>query len=35
MASKMEWAERAVAGIILPKERESAKQELLDTWTIT
>ena len=30
MLSKIEWAERAVAGIILPKERESAKQELLD-----
>ena len=30
MLSKIEWAERAVAGIILPKERESARQELLD-----
>ena len=30
MANKQEWAERAVAGIILPKEREGAKQELLD-----
>lgn len=30
MANKLEWAQRAVAGIILPKERESAKQELLD-----
>ena len=30
MASKLEWAERAVAGILLPKERESARQELLD-----
>lgn len=30
MLSKIEWAERAVAGIILPKERESAMQELLD-----
>lgn len=30
MASKQEWAEWAVEGILLPKERESAKQELLD-----
>ena len=30
MLSKIEWAEMAVAGIILPKERESARQELLD-----
>lgn len=30
MANKQEWAEWAVEGIILPKERESAKQELLD-----
>ena len=30
MASRQEWAEWAVEGIILPRERESAKQELLD-----
>ena len=30
MLSKIEWAEQAVKGIILPEERESAKQELLD-----
>lgn len=30
MANKQEWAEWAVSGILLPKERESAKQELLD-----
>lgn len=30
MASKQEWAQWAVEGIILPKERESARQELLD-----
>ena len=30
MASKLEWAEWAVSGILLPKERESAMQELLD-----
>ena len=30
MANKQEWAEWAVSGILLPKERESARQELLD-----
>ena len=30
MTSRTHWADRAVAGIILPKERESARQELLD-----
>lgn len=30
MANRIEWAEWAVEGIILPRERESAKQELLD-----
>ena len=30
MTSRTNWADRAVAGIILPKERESARQELLD-----
>ena len=30
MANRQEWAEWAVEGIILPRERESAKQELLD-----
>ena len=30
MANRQEWAEWAVSGILLPKERESARQELLD-----
>ena len=30
MTSRTQWANEAVAGIILPKERESARQELLD-----
>lgn len=30
MANRTEWAQQAVKGIILPKERESARQELLD-----
>ena len=30
MANRQEWAEWAVEGILLPKERESARQELLD-----
>ena len=31
MANRQEWAEWAVSGILLPKERESARQELL-SW---
>ena len=30
MTSRTHWADRVVAGIILPKERENARQELLD-----